>query len=373
MKRGNIRILIFDILLIVFVLLNSFIGNILKNYTTIIFLGLVIFVFFKGFGLEKDKNFYTKSTILDITIVYLVSFILFYIFGIFIGFYRNDNYFTIGGIKNFIFPITVITILKEFLRYNVVKKSEKSKLLLIFTTITFIFLDLIGILPYADYNTKSGIFDLVAISLFPIISNNVVATYIAYMTGYKPNILWLLVAKLYVYVLPIIPNTGEYILAVIQMIFPFIILFILKEKFDKDNLEIEVYKQKNYFVPLLISSFLIIVMVYFTCGYFKYYAIAVASGSMEPNISKGDVVIVEKIDNKKNIEIGSVIAYKYNGVIVVHRLVKKEIHKDTYYYYSQGDANNDIDGYIIYEKDIIGIVKVKIPFVGFPTVWLSEL
>lgn len=373
MKKGNIRIFIFDILLIMFVLLNSFIWNILKNYVMIIFLLILILIFKRIFGLEKDKSIYVKSTLLDIIIIYLIAFIIFYVFGLFIGFYRNDNYFTTTGIKTFIFPIIVTVILKEILRYNVVRKSEKSKLLLVLATISFIFLDLVSVLPYADYDTKSGIFDLLAIFLFPIISNNIVATYIAYKNGYKPNILWILVAKLYIYLLPIIPNTGEYILAVIEVVFPYVILLILKNKFDEDNENDDIYSRRKYFGLLLVSFLFIIVVVYFTCGYFKYYAVAIASGSMEPNISKGDIVIVEKISDKKNIEIGNVIAYKYNGLTVVHRLVKKEIHDNTYYYYSQGDANNDIDGYIIYEEDIIGIVKFKLPVIGFPTVWLSEV
>lgn len=42
------------------------------------------------------------------------------------------------------------------------------------------------------------------------------------------------------------------------------------------------------------SSFLVVILIYFVSGYFRYYAIAIASGSMETLISKGDVVIVDK-------------------------------------------------------------------------------
>ena len=42
-------------------------------------------------------------------------------------------------------------------------------------------------------------------------------------------------------------------------------------------------------------------------------------------------------------------------------------------FYTKGDANHDIDNYKITEDMIIGTVNVKIPYIGYPTVWLNEL
>jgi signal peptidase I len=74
-------------------------------------------------------------------------------------------------------------------------------------------------------------------------------------------------------------------------------------------------------------------MIYFYSGYFKYYAIAIASGSMNPQIKKGDIVVVnQRISNP---EIGDVIAYRRDSVIVVHRIVKKINISDSYLYYTK--------------------------------------
>ena len=114
-------------------------------------------------------------------------------------------------------------------------------------------------------------------------------------------------------------------------------------------------------------------MVYFTSGYFHYYAIAVASGSMEPKIHKGDIVIVEKIDkNYSSIKEGQVLVYKYNNVVIVHRIVKIVENNGKYYFYTKGDANASADNYEIPEQNVIGITNVYIPYVGLPTVWLNE-
>ena len=95
---------------------------------------------------------------------------------------------------------------------------------------------------------------------------------------------------------------------------------------------------------------------------------------MEEAISKGDIVIIEKIDdNYETLELNQVIAYRYNKIIVVHRLVRKVIINDEVYFYTKGDANNEVDNYQVTKDMIIGVVNHKIPYIGYPTVWLNEL
>ena len=105
-------------------------------------------------------------------------------------------------------------------------------------------------------------------------------------------------------------------------------------------------------------------------GYFRYYAIAVASGSMEPKISKGDVVIVDK--KYSGINVGDVLAYKYDGKVIVHRIYRIVNNDNEYYIYTKGDANNDYDKYKITNDMFVGVVKFKIPIIGYPTVLLNE-
>jgi len=185
----------------------------------------------------------------------------------------------------------------------------------------------------------------------------------------------MLIFQLYVYILPIIPNVGDYILAIIRIMLPLVIYSRIKKFFDKEKDEdlIREYNKKQI-LPLVTASIMIIVMVYFTSGYFKYTTIAIASSSMESEISKGDVVIVEKIDGKyEKLKKGQVIAYEYNGTTIVHRLIEIIKAEDEYYFYTKGDANKDVDKYVLYQENIKGIVKTKIPYIGLPTVWLSEI
>ena len=93
---------------------------------------------------------------------------------------------------------------------------------------------------------------------------------------------------------------------------------------------------------------------------------------MSPAIHKGDAVLISK--HKNNVlKKGEIIAYRSNGIVIIHRIVQVEKKKNKYYYIVQGDANNTPDNELLPHKEVIGVVKLKIPVIGYPSVILSEL
>lgn len=375
MKKGYKKLLIFEVIIFLILILNSFIFNILGNYATIIFLVIALTVFKMFFGFEKDRHRYTKDIIFDTVIFLLIFFLLYYLFGIVIGFAKTENYYSFTGITRFIIPIILTTIAKEYLRYQVIMKSEGNKLLIVISCLLFILLDITNPIYYNGFSSKYNTFIFIALTLLPAISSNIACTYLTYKVGYKPNMLYLLVIGLYQYLLPLVPNPNEYLASLVRFLLPIAWAYKLN-RFFKTTVDEEIDRtyNKKSISALVIPTLVVIVLVYFTSGYFHYYAIAIASGSMEKKISKGDVVIVEKIDGDyKSLKKGQVIAYKHNGVIVVHRLTKIIKDKGDYYFYTKGDANKEQDNYVIAQEEIMGTVNLKIPFIGLPTVWLNEL
>ena len=375
MKKGYSRLLTFEVLIFLFLILNSFVWNILSGYKMLLFLVILLVAFKLLFGFEKDKHRYVEDIILDTVIYLIIFFIIFYLLGIFISFAKVENYYNFYGLKTFILPIIISTVLKEILRYMFMSKSEGNKLLYITTCLMFIFIEVTVALAIVDFSSKYKTFLFVAITLLPAITNSIVNCYLTLKIGYKPIIFFVLVVSLYRYLFPIIPNPDEYLTSIVQLLLPIGFLYRTHKFLSKDYDEF-ITRDYNkrllgaYVVPVLLT----IGLVYITSGYFHYYAIAIASGSMEPNISRGDVVIIEKLDEQYDkLEVGQVIAYRYEGIIVVHRLVNIIKDNGKYYFYSRGDSNESDDNWVITEDMIIGTVDHKIPFVGLPTVWLNEL
>jgi len=374
MKKSYKKMLIFQIIIFLVFFLNSFVSNILGGYNFVIFLliGLVLFKFV--FGFEKDKHRYTKDILFDMIIFLLVYFIISYIMGLFIDFARPADYYNWYGLKTFIIPLILTIILKEIFRYMMLKKSEGSKLLTVCGVILFIFLDITETIYYNDFNSEYKTFIFIALSLLPAISSNIVFSYLTLKTGYKPIIFYLLITELYVYLLPIIPDFNEYFTSLIGLILPIILGFRISKFFQKErDEEVERDYNKRSIAGILVPTVLTIVIVYFTSGYFKFYALAIASGSMEPKISKGDIAIVKKIDEQyDSLEVGRVIAFKHSGVVVVHRIINIIKEEGQYYFYTKGDNNANADNYVVEQNMVVGTVDFVIPYLGLPTVWLNE-
>lgn len=86
-------------------------------------------------------------------------------------------------------------------------------------------------------------------------------------------------------------------------------------------------------------------------------AAVVLSGSMEPELSVGDLLIISE---RESYEIDDVVVYQDSGMAITHRIVfiaDNEI-------ITRGDANNTDDSPISREQ-IKGEVVIAIPFVGY--------
>ena len=377
-KKSYKRIDILLILILIVLGINSFAYNFLselKGYMMIAFLVALLIIFKIFFGFEKDRHRHTKDVIINLVIQLLSFFILYYLLGIIITFARNAGYYSLYGFTFFTLRIFIYIVLREFLRYQILNKCEGDKKSNILLLIVFILFDITTNLYFYNFNDKYNIFMFFALYFLPALSNNILASFLNKKTGYKPAIFFMSIITLYPYIMPIIPNPNKYITSVVNFLFPLYILYKQYDFFKKEKDETPERENRKEKIPLLLISLVITaILVYFTSGYFKYHAVAVASNSMHPAIDKGDVVIIKKVDDNYNtIKKGDVIAFKYSNVIIIHRVINIVRDRGEYFFYTKGDNNKDNDNFVVKEKMIEGVVNSMIPFIGFPTVWLNEL
>ena len=372
MKKSYIKLIIFSFSFILFFLLNSlkfqFLNQTILNIILILLLGLTYFLF----GFEKNRKRYWKDIVLEIIIILISFFLIYYLSGILIGVAKTKNYLTITSFKKFIFPIFIYIILKEYLRYQLVMKASEEKKLIYLICIFFIALE--NTVPFSIHplSFNQEMFLFLALTFIPSITENILCTYLSLNFGYMPGMVYLWITKLYFYILPLIPNPNEYIYSMVFFLLPVFVLFRIKSWQQKDRTNPIEREQQNksgliYYLPALIIT---IVLVYFVSGYFKYYAIAIASNSMNPCFYKGDVVIIDQ--KYQNLNQGDIIAFKYEGTVIVHRINQIITQKNEYYIYTKVDANHNPDNYKITKDMILGVVKCRIPYIGKPTVLLNE-
>lgn len=87
----------------------------------------------------------------------------------------------------------------------------------------------------------------------------------------------------------------------------------------------------------------------------------IVSGSMEPELNIGDLIIVKKENDLKE---GDIISFWYGESVVTHRITKIEKENGKNIYTTKGDRNNVEDSGTITDENIIGKKIITIPKLG---------
>jgi signal peptidase len=96
-----------------------------------------------------------------------------------------------------------------------------------------------------------------------------------------------------------------------------------------------------------------------------YKPLTVLSGSMDPYIKAGDMIIVKRV-NPENIKVNDVITYiKDDNIFVTHRVVEKNIKEERLAFRTKGDINNVEDKNLVFSEKVVGISVFKIPYGGY--------
>jgi len=111
---------------------------------------------------------------------------------------------------------------------------------------------------------------------------------------------------------------------------------------------------------IIFIALLVIISSFPITGNIKMFT--VLSGSMEPSIHVGSVVVIKPVSNYK---IGDVITFGKMDVPTTHRITEMKVTEGEMVYQTKGDANDSPDGEEVNAKDIRGKVMFSIPWFGY--------
>ena len=354
-----------------------FLFNNYRDYSSIMsatFMVVVLALYLKLLGWRKDKNTCLSKNSMNVIIIHvLVAFIGMYILGFFIGFLKNAYSLRILAIVDNIFAPILIIVCTEFLRYIVIWANRDKKLFIkIFTFMLCAFEIIISVKEFPMGNFEE-LFKLFTVTLLPVFIKNYVLSFVCYHAGYKGPLFYRLILDVYVFVIPVLPDLGDYFSSIILIALPILIyinvLNLVEEKEDKIINVIEKNSYSWIDIPISIIFILIACLV---SGFFPHYMIGIGSQSMSPKINKGDAVILRKVSKDNHFKKGDVIAFRRGDKIVVHRIAEVTKNGGERVYVTKGDANNGVDSQVVYPRQVRGLLRVKVPFIAYPTVWLSE-
>lgn len=97
----------------------------------------------------------------------------------------------------------------------------------------------------------------------------------------------------------------------------------------------------------------------------------VVSGSMEPEIGVGSIVFVSQVD-PATVREGDVITYRTTptaDTVTTHRVAAVFEDDRGPFWFTKGDANEDLDALPVYAPQLVGEVTMTLPYVGYVVVF----
>ena len=242
---------------------------------------------------------------------------------------------------------------------------------LIMTLSTTSFTGVINLKGYEDMVT------FVAQYVAPNFSHNLFATYLAFLGGPIPSIIYLGSIQGVNWLSPILPNPQWLTAALVGVMCPVFFLTIMQSVHLKESKQLKAKnRDEESVISWIITSLLSIGIIWFAVGVFPIYPSVIATGSMEPMIKPGDVILVKKIVNIEEInrlKVGDVMQFKRGNILITHRILEiKQSEKAEISYRTKGDNNSGADSELVKPEDIKGTIVYVVPKIGWPTLLIKS-
>ena len=343
------------------------------SFFNFLFYGLLFLIFILLFRDKKLIRNYHKEFSQTVFIISIIYFIIYYILGLIIGYSYNVYSTSFIGILRNIVVIVVPLLFREEVRSRFLFLNKK-KFGIFFITLLFIVLELFSSTFFTYSNNEELFINFFSVFL-PIVIENILLTYLAYI-GIRSTVYAYFIPMLISrYFIPITLDVDWFFALLFQLILVVVIFYVSFNEYLWKEKRIYSYKtNKTNSVVYLFGVVLIVSFGLFVAGVFKYRPVAILTYSMEPIFTRGDAVIVEKLDDdeKNKLKKGDIIQYQVDKTVVVHRIIKVKKEDNKKVYILKGDNNNAKDPKPVYMEQIMGKVLFSIPKVGYPSVWLSE-
>ena len=369
-KNIQLTLHIINILIILYALITFIFKDKLYNLIhplNVSFFMLITFFSILFLGFKKNKRnrdkIHIQNTYIVISTLYLITI---YLTSNATGVYKNNI-----DIFNII-CLLIYMIISEIERYILLNKANKKNNQTYFITFSYIILDILLISSFNNNIVLNNYFTIIIISIV----RNLLLSYTSQRFGYYPCFIYSLITFIFPFTLPIYPNLGNYLTIIFLIIYSLIIYYnISKPIRQEDEENYNKYKKGFSFYLERIFLVFVILIIFLVSGNFRYSISAIASDSMYPELKRGDAVILEKT-NKSNINSlkkGMIVAFEEEDEIVTHRILTIELQEGKEYIITKGDNNDTKDVTKKTKDDIIGIVRFKIPLIGYPAVEISDI
>lgn len=274
--------------------------------------------------------------------------------------------------------VFLIVILSELIRYVAINIEYRNKLqnYIVQGLLLIIFFFVEMNIATKSYNLSSfnQLYEFFALIFVQSISKNLLLNYLTKRYGIAPCLGYRAVMDLYIYFFTIIPKINMFIEGVILLVFPYVIYSILKSFDNRVALEPIRKTKRHNKISTIIFTVVFGILVILVSREFEYAMIAIGSGSMTGTINKGDAVIYKRYHKDTDeLKVGDILVYVKENMTIVHRIYRTYNLDGETVYQTKGDYNENADNWIVKKSDITGVVKLRVLWIAWPSVYINEI
>jgi len=221
--------------------------------------------------------------------------------GIFLVYTNNPYSTTISGIIINLYNVLLVICIKEYIRYVLINQNMRQKKIVHYILI-FLISD-INLLSLLGVKFKLESFTILfAKELLVPIMINLLMMYLSFVSTYKTIFVIRIILTIPSLIFLVVPDYEWFVIIVLNILYCLSTYLILQYSIDKSRKDmpsrlIISLNPKRWITSLVIILFAIA----FIAGLFPLSPVVILSGSMEPSIRPGDLVIIRRcgIDEKK--------------------------------------------------------------------------
>ncbi len=290
------------------------------------------------------------------------------------GFGRSPYSTTITGIAVNAARVFTMLLGMEVVRVCLIRSAGVARLTAGLVGSSLI-LTLVQIQPavYARLGSAESAFAVGGTILLPNFAENLFAGLLALLGGVPAAFVYRGTLAAAHWFPPILPDLPWASTALIGTVVPLLALHIVGGIYRADLAEGETPPDRQpdswwSTARTALLGLLMVVVFWFMAGVFGPRPLLIASGSMQPAIDVGDIVVLVPVD-PATIDVGDIIAFDHtgNGIPQVHRVIDIQPEGQEVRFVTKGDANEKVDRDTVPPEVIEGKVGLVIPKVG----WLA--
>ena len=380
---NKICLVLIILILFMYILENSNIVNIIGSFAfnyiirPILWMGFLALVW--RFPCIRAKGYLRLRKLLyfwafNFAIIYIIISIL---AGLIDGLGKSPYDHSIMGIIRNIISIGPALVCREFIRSYLIKGFNKEERYWVFILIA-IFMTFTGISfnNYTSLISLSQLVQFIGQYLAPDFTQNLFAGYLAYLGGPLTSITYMGVIEAFHWLSPVLPDIRWITMALIGILCPIFFMMSMQNIYYTASKQLRKKDLEESPLSWLITSIISILIVWFAVGVFPIYPSVIATGSMEPEIKPGDIILVERIvdiEGINKLKVGDIIQFQRDGILISHRIIdiKREEEKGISFI-TKGDNNSGQDPDPVKPENIRGQVIKTIPKLGWPTLLIKS-